>query len=171
MLDGSSRKRRERPTAVQWRLLRRLKPLPIRALRSGWGPGGVVLLLTTTGCRSGLPRVTPLQYEIVGGEILLGAARGLNADWVRNILAYPHVEVEIRGRSMKGCARVSTDPQEVADFLQFRLQRHPVMLRAMLLMHGLPLRPQREDLKELARDLALVRISTHAAQELGKPET
>jgi len=45
--------------------------LMIFLYRAGLGPviGRVVLLLTTTGRRSGLPRVTPLQYEQIDGAI------------------------------------------------------------------------------------------------------
>jgi deazaflavin-dependent oxidoreductase (nitroreductase family) len=119
----------------------------------------VVLLLTTVGRKSGLPRLTPLQYELVEGEVQIGSVRGLQADWVRNILANPYVEVEIKGRRTEGHAHVSTDPEEITDFLQLRLERHPFMLRAMLLLHGLPFNPGREDLKSLGADLALVRVS------------
>lgn len=152
-----------RRPAIWWKLLRAIKPLPIRALRSGLGPRGVVLLLTTMGRKSGLPRVTPLQYELVDGEVQIGSARGLEADWVRNIVADPRVQVEIKGRRMKGRARVSTEPEEIADFLQLRLHRHPIMLRAVLCLHGLPIHPRCEDLKSLGADLALVRVSLRGA--------
>lgn len=46
-----------------WRRLRPLNRFVIRRIRQGWGPRRTVLLLTTTGRRSGLPRVTPLQFE------------------------------------------------------------------------------------------------------------
>ncbi len=161
----SLRSQRGGGPAFAWRLLRWLKPLPVGVLGSGWGPQGVVLLLTTKGCKSGLPRVTPVQYELIEGEILLGAVRGLDADWVRNILNDPRVELRIGGRSMAGRARVSSDPEEIADFLETRLERHPFMVRGILLMHGLPLRPQRKDLRELGKDLALVRISTQESPE------
>jgi deazaflavin-dependent oxidoreductase (nitroreductase family) len=157
--DNFSGGREPSRPAIWWKLLRALKPLPTRALRSGLGPSGVVLLLTTVGRRSALPRVTPLQYELVDGEVQIGAARGLHADWVRNIVADPRVELEIKGRRMKGRAQVSTNPEDIADFLQLRLERHPFMLRVMLLLHGLPIHPEREDLKALGANLALVRVS------------
>lgn len=157
-IDGSSRGSKTRRPVIWWRLMRALKPITIRVLRSGLGPAGVVLLLTTVGRKTGLPRVTPLQYELMGGIVQIGSARGLHADWVRNIVADPRVEIEIKGRRMQGRAQVSTDPEEIADFLGVRLERHPVMLRAMLLLHGLPIHPRREDLKALGGDLALVRV-------------
>jgi deazaflavin-dependent oxidoreductase (nitroreductase family) len=45
---------------------------------------GLVLLLTTTGRKSGRPRQTRLQYEKEGGVIYVASARGQQADW------FPH---------------------------------------------------------------------------------
>ncbi|HUS79158.1 MAG TPA: nitroreductase/quinone reductase family protein [Patescibacteria group bacterium] len=38
--------------------------------------GRMVLLLTTTGHKTGLPRVTHLQYEEVDGAYYVGSMRG-----------------------------------------------------------------------------------------------
>ena len=68
---------------------------PITLYRLGLGPliGRLVLLLTTTGRKSGLPRVTPLQYELIDGAYYVGAALGLKADWLRNLQADPRVRL------------------------------------------------------------------------------
>ena len=57
---------RRRVSRLFWHVIR----VPPQLLYSlGLGPiyGRLVLLLTTTGRKSGLPRVTPLQYEEVNG--------------------------------------------------------------------------------------------------------
>ncbi len=61
----------------------------------GLGPlvGKFVLLLTTTGRKTGKKRITPLQYEEIEGEYFLGSARGTKADWYRNL------QVDSYGRS------------------------------------------------------------------------
>jgi deazaflavin-dependent oxidoreductase (nitroreductase family) len=121
--------------------------------------GRIILLLTTTGRRSGLKRVTPLQYEEIDGVIHLGAARGLKADWVRNIQANPQVEIQVKNRRFQGVAEITTDPARMADFLEVRLERHPVMIGLMMeRVHGLPRRPSRQQLETLAADEALVLI-------------
>ncbi|NTU54637.1 MAG: nitroreductase family deazaflavin-dependent oxidoreductase, partial [Anaerolineales bacterium] len=66
--------------------------------KRGFGPARVVMLLTTIGRRSGLPRVTPLQYEQVDGDYYIASARGPEADWFKNIRANPKVRVQIRDR-------------------------------------------------------------------------
>ncbi|NOH01978.1 MAG: nitroreductase family deazaflavin-dependent oxidoreductase [Chloroflexi bacterium] len=127
----------------------------------GLGPlvGRIILLLTTTGRRSGLKRVTPLQYEKIAGEYYLGAARGVKADWVRNIQSSPRVEVRVGAKRFRGTAEVVTDPSRFADFLEVRLERHPRMIGLIMeKAHGLPRRPSREQLEKLAEDEAMVII-------------
>lgn len=125
----------------------------------GLGPliGRIILLLTTTGRRSGLKRVTPLQYEKIGEDFYLGAARGRKADWVRNIQANPQVEIRVGAKRFIGQAEVVTDPSRFADFLEVRLERHPRMIGFIMeKAHGLPRRPSREQLEGLAAEEVVV---------------
>ncbi len=125
----------------------------------GLGPliGKIILLLTTTGRKSGKKRVTPLQFEKIGEDYYLGAARGLKADWVRNIQANPQVEIRVGAKSFHGVAEVVTDAGRFADFLEVRLARHPRMVGFIMeKAHHLPRRPTREQLMELAKDEAMV---------------
>jgi len=127
----------------------------------GLGPviGRIILLLTTTGRKSGQPRVTPLQYEEIHGEYYLGAARGLKADWVRNIQANPDVSLRVGSKRLHGEAEIITDPVRMADFIEIRLQRHPIMIGLIMkLAHGLPQHPSREQLERMAASEALVII-------------
>lgn len=139
----------------------RLSHLPPRIAYSlGLGPlvGRLVLLLTTTGCKSGLLRVTPLQYEAINGDIYVGSARGLKADWVRNIQANPTVEVHVKSERFQGTAQVVTDPAHITDYLEVRLQRHSRMIVAILRSDGVPIPPSRADLEQYASRLALIII-------------
>lgn len=133
----------------------------------GLGPviGRIILLLTTTGRKSGKRRVTPLQYEEINGKYYLGAARGLQADWVRNIQANPQVEVQVKSLRFRGMAEVVTEPTRIADFLEVRLRRHPFMIGLIMQKaHGLPKRPSREQLEDLASSEAMVIITPQAAE-------
>jgi len=143
------------------RFLYKLLGFPPRLLyRLGLGPliGRVVLLLTTVGRKSGRPRTTPLQYEEVDGAIYIGAARGQKADWFRNIVANPQVEIQVKSRHLRGVAEPVTDPVRIADFLTLRLQRHPKMMGAILRSAGLPSTPTRAQLEEYVADRAMVVI-------------
>jgi deazaflavin-dependent oxidoreductase (nitroreductase family) len=146
----------ERVPRVFWRLIR----VPQLLYALGLGPliGSLVLLLTTTGRKSGKPRVVPLQYEEHEGVVYVGSARGTRADWFRNILADPRVRVQIGARRFGGVAKPLTDPVSIADFLELRLRRRPRMMRAMLRLEGLSNHPERADLESLAGRSAVVAI-------------
>ena len=125
--------------------------------RRGLGPTRLVLLLTTTGRKSGQPRITPLQYEEVDGAYYVASARGSEADWFRNIQACPHVHVQISDDEFDATAEPITDPERIADFIELRLERHPRMIRLIMhLVDGLPLRYSRADLEALCQSKALV---------------
>jgi len=118
-----------------------------------------VLILTTTGRKSGTPRKTPLQYELENGAVYVASARGCRADWVGNILVDSNVEVELEDLHFHAQAQVITDSTKISEFLEMRLKRHPLMMGAMLFFHRLPPRPNRDQLYELAVDLALVKFT------------
>jgi len=125
--------------------------------RRGFGPTRAILLLTTTGRKSGQPRVTPLQFEEVDGEIYVASARGPAADWFKNLQANPNVQVQLGRRAFAALAEPVTDPARIAGFLALRLRRRPLMVRLILhLFDGLPLRFTPADLEALAREKTMV---------------
>jgi deazaflavin-dependent oxidoreductase (nitroreductase family) len=142
-------------------ILRLIKYPPRLAFALGLGPllGRLVLLLTTTGRKSGLPRVTPLQYEEIDGNLYIGSARGTQADWFRNIQANPQVIVQVKSHRLRGTAEPITDPQQIADFLAVRLERHPRLIGGMLRAEGLTDKPTMEQLIAYAHNRALVKIT------------
>jgi len=147
--------------AFDWAKMKNIQKIHRGLYAIGLGSliGGFVLLLITTGRKSGLKRVTPLQYEKIGEDYYLGAARGLNADWVRNIQSNPQVELRVGVKHVQGTAEIITDPPRFADFLEVRLERHPRLIGLIMeKAHGLPKRPSREQLEGLAKGESLVVI-------------
>ncbi|MGA9493424.1 MAG: nitroreductase family deazaflavin-dependent oxidoreductase [Mycobacterium sp.] len=70
--------------------------------------GADLLLLTTTGAKSGQPRVSPLAYFRVDGKlIVIGSFAGadVNPAWVHNLRAHPSAQVEIGNESSDVTAR------------------------------------------------------------------
>jgi deazaflavin-dependent oxidoreductase (nitroreductase family) len=142
-----------------WAKMKNIQKIHRLLYAIGLGPliGRIILLLTTTGRISGQKRVTPLQYEKIGDVYFVGAARGVKADWVRNIQACPKVEVRVGARSFQGTAEVVTDPARFADFVEIRLQRHPFVVGLIMeKAHGLPRHPSHEQLEELGQSEAVV---------------
>ena len=120
--------------------------------------GKMILLLTTKGRKSGLPRTIPLQYEKINGAYYLGSANGENSDWVRNLLADPQVKLWVGKAEFAGTAEVIRDRERIANFLAYRVKRHPLMLMLILKMDGVSARPNRQELLTYAEKLVLVVI-------------
>lgn len=131
---------------------------PQIAYALGLGPllGRVVLLLTTVGRKSGQRRVTPLQYERIGDDIVIGSATGPHADWYKNIVAHPEVDLQVGSQRIHATAEPTTDPERITDFLEYRLQQHPRMIATIMRADGIPANPTRADLRRYAQHLALV---------------
>ena len=80
----------------------------------GVGPGRwatqPLLLLTTTGARSGLPRTTPLLYSTDGDRLVVIASKGgepNHPDWYHNLLADPEAMVEVGAETFRVRAEVA----------------------------------------------------------------
>jgi deazaflavin-dependent oxidoreductase (nitroreductase family) len=149
-----------------WKRIKNVQSIHQRLYDSGkgWLVGWLILLLRHTGRRSGKRYATPVQYEKIGDDYYVGAARGANADWFRNIRANPQVEFSVGRKTFKALAEPVTDPERVANFLAYRLRRHPLMIGLMMKMHHLPMRPNREQLLELGKATALVIL--HPLEEI-----
>lgn len=122
----------------------------------GWLVGWIILMLEHTGRKSGMTYFTPLQYEKIYGLYYVGAGRGPKADWYQNILSNSRVHFRVGRLKLSGTAEPVTDPKQVVDFLKYRFKKHPVMMGLMMRLHKLPLRPDDDQLSELAKTLALV---------------
>ncbi len=76
-----------------------------------WLEGSRVLLLTTTGRKSGEPRTTPLIYAPHGDSYMVVASKG-GSDappaWYLNLSEQPEVEVQVKGDLFKARARTAT---------------------------------------------------------------
>jgi deazaflavin-dependent oxidoreductase (nitroreductase family) len=67
-------------------------------IESGVFKGAHLLLLTTTGAKSGQPRVNPLAFTRDGSNYVIIASKNgapSNPDWYHNLVAHPHVTVEV----------------------------------------------------------------------------
>jgi deazaflavin-dependent oxidoreductase (nitroreductase family) len=69
-----------------------------------------LLLLTTTGARSGLPRTTPLLYSTDGDRLVVIASKGggsIHPDWYYNLLAHPEATIEVGAETVPVRAHVA----------------------------------------------------------------
>ena len=79
-------------------------------VESGPFAGRPVLLLTTTGARSGQPRLAPLVISRDGDRYVIVASKGgapTHPAWYHNLLADPVATVEVGGETFEAQARVT----------------------------------------------------------------
>ncbi|WP_067478490.1 nitroreductase family deazaflavin-dependent oxidoreductase [Nocardia amamiensis] len=77
--------------------------------------GSELLLLTTTGARSGLPRTNPLAFIRDGDDIVVIASKAgapTNPDWFHNLRANPEAILEIGTEMVRAIATPITEGPE-----------------------------------------------------------
>jgi deazaflavin-dependent oxidoreductase (nitroreductase family) len=88
---------------------------------SGPFAGRPVLLLTTTGAKSGQPRLAPLVYSRDGDHYVIVASKGgapTHPAWYQNLLAHPTVTVEVGEGTFEARARVTEGAERDRLFAQ-----------------------------------------------------
>jgi len=89
--------------------------------------GTTVLILTTTGRRSGESRSTPLIYGKRGDDHVVVASKGGAEEdpaWYLNLAAEPEVTVQVRGDRFKARAHTAT-AQEKPELWRMMTERWP----------------------------------------------
>ena len=79
--------------------------------------GTPVLLLHSTGARSGRERVNPMMYQAVGGAYAVFASKGgapTNPDWYHNLVAHGDAVIEVGTETVKVSARVASGAERDA---------------------------------------------------------
>lgn len=78
-----------------------------------------LLLLHTTGAKSGLPRLTPLVCLANGDQYIIIASNGgapTHPSWYYNLLAQPSVTIEVGTETFEAHAIVASEPERSALF-------------------------------------------------------
>jgi len=78
-----------------------------------------LILLTTTGAKSGLPRTTPLNYSTDGDRIIVIASKAAaptHPDWYHNLVANPAAMIEIGAETFAVRARVAVGAERARLF-------------------------------------------------------
>ena len=130
-------------------------------LRAGLGPvfttplTGSLMILRTTGRKSGARREIPLGYAIVDGSVYCIAGFGPETQWFKNILAHPAVEVVLPLGAISGAAEEVTDPAEWSRAFRVLMTNMGIIGRATSGdVRGVP----DDRLREMGAGLPLVRI-------------
>ena len=101
----------DRSRDVAIRLLR----APLYLYQLGWGPALnwiPLLVLTTKGRKSGLPRHVAVEYRRHGRKIYIVSGWGASTDWYRNIEQSNRVTIQHGGQIVDALAQPVDDPAE-----------------------------------------------------------
>ena len=115
--------------AVEVEFFRMLNRFVEPRIRDGFGsprlvPGGLVVV-ETTGRRSGRRRRVPLVATRIQGHILVSTFRGRRSQWVKNLAEDPNIRFWLRGRARRAKAfvlapgRRSRPPRELPPLLRW----------------------------------------------------
>ena len=63
-------------------------------------PGGLIVL-ETTGFKTGATRRTPLMANRIGRYVFVATARGERSFWVKNLQKQPHIRYHLGGRELE----------------------------------------------------------------------
>jgi len=105
----------------------------VEAFRANEGKvGGIwegrpLLLLTTTGAKSGQHRTNPVMYLRDGDRLLVFASKGgapTSPDWYHNLVVHPQVTVEVGNETYEATATVLSG-QERDQFYAKQAQLYP----------------------------------------------
>jgi deazaflavin-dependent oxidoreductase (nitroreductase family) len=114
---------------------------------------GRIMVIKHRGRKSGREYLTPVNYAIVDGEIYCLAGFGAKADWYRNMLVNPKVELWLPEGKLSACAKdISDSPKRL------------FLLRQVIIASGFagptfgvdPKKVNDEQLDSLSKDYRLV---------------
>ncbi len=140
---------RNRPGPV-WRVIFK-QPIWLYKLGLGWLIGKRVLLLHTTGRKTGKHRITPLEYSYdpTTDAYTVMAGWGGKTDWYRNARANPQVYVQVGRRAFHAVAH-PVSRAGVAEMLAEVIQINPRALRMFARWSDEPVDGSPESLRKLA---------------------
>lgn len=142
------------------RLLLRL-PIALYNWRCGWILGRRFLLLNHIGRKTKVSRLTVLEvvrYDEVAGAYTVASGWGEKAQWFRNILHNPEVEITVRNQRQQALAR-RVNRTEAEHVLRDYARRHPAAMRQLAqFMVGQEFGGSDEDFRLLAENVPLVEL-------------
>jgi len=137
--------------------------------RLGLGPyinawpevGGRIMVLNHFGRKSGKRLQTPLNYAEVNGEIYCLAGFGRDADWYKNVIANPQVEIWLPNGWWAGIAEDVLDPK-----VRLPILREVIIASgAAAPIFGVPIKQMTdEQLAAATADYMLIRIRRTVAR-------
>lgn len=135
-------------------------PVWLHRLGLGRFMGGSLVILTTTGRRSGLPRQTALSnfgFDEDTGAYYVASGWGGRSDWFLNLQANPGVGVQVDRKRFDATAEVMPEDVTVG-LLGDYLRRYPSVARAWPRRVGVDYDGSEASLRQLAAQIHIVAL-------------
>ncbi|AXB41433.1 nitroreductase family deazaflavin-dependent oxidoreductase [Amycolatopsis albispora] len=144
-------------------------PVWLYRLRLGWLLGHRFVYLAHRGRRSGLRRETVLEVVDLGtAEVFVVSGYGERADWYRNLLAAPPLEIRLGGHRYRQPPQRFLTRDQIVELLTRYRRQHPRTWRRLASALGLPTDGQLDDAAERLRSVAFtIRAPTRSITRPG----
>jgi hypothetical protein len=144
------------------RIATRLNPLVIRILRSPLHPllSSGLMLLSYTGRRSGRRIEIPVGYQRSGNTLTVLASRARRKQWWRNFSEPAPVELRVRGRVLRGDARlVPGESEAFRAAVESSFRRLPRLAGQFGIAYDRRIGITPDQLRQLAEEGAVVEVT------------
>lgn len=131
-------------------------PVLFYRLRMPWMVPRRILILVTTGRRTGKPRCTALEYGYDGRRYFLMSGWKGKSDWYRNALANPRVQVWL-GRQRMTCRAEPATNEETAQEMEAILKIFPAAVNIWARCSGVQYDGSRASLLRMAEALPSIK--------------
>jgi deazaflavin-dependent oxidoreductase (nitroreductase family) len=96
-----------------------------------------VMLLTTIGRKTGVPRTGAVSFMPLGDHFVVFSGWGVGSNWLRNVRANPAVTVTVGRRRLRATAHLVEDPERRRELMRQMQARSsgcgpPMSLRPLL---------------------------------------
>lgn len=142
-------------------VVRKLLRLPIELYRAGLGwllNRLHIMVLTTEGRVSGLPRYAAIEYRAHGSKIYAVSAWGERPDWYQNLLAHPTVSLSLGDQHFSAHAQTVTDPSEALRVLNVFRKAAPARYDAIMTQLSTKPAVNRLNLPDVSSEFTIVRF-------------
>ena len=125
-------------------------------LRRDWmgSAGNIIMVITTTGRKSGKSFTTPVGYQWDGETVVAFTVGGVS-NWYKNVGQNPLVTLEIKKKTYKMSGAYVTDTEEIRRILELYKREQPTMLPRFF---GIPADSDGDDLMKAAEKVRFVRF-------------
>lgn len=111
-MSGARTSYRREPPGFLLRLGFKLPELLYHGPLATYMKSRCVMLMTTTGRKSGLPRTNGVSFMRQGKHYISFVSWGMNSNWYKNLLANPEVTLQVGRQRIQATAEPITDPDE-----------------------------------------------------------